>query len=131
MINGSDATSALPAPVPSSRLTSGAIYDDFVLFTAYQLFCPTLLGPTLVQWFELGHMQAFIALDSTSATLSHFLNTPAYDLSKLWSDPPIAQDERCCDEWEMQTGGHMHDPPVAFRVAAPVPRRRRRFPVAA
>jgi hypothetical protein len=51
-----------------------------VLFTAYQLFCPTLLGPTLVQ-----------------SALSHFLNTPAYDLSKLWNDPPIAQDEVCVE----------------------------------
>ncbi|KAJ7809918.1 hypothetical protein B0H13DRAFT_2384917 [Mycena leptocephala] len=95
MVNGSDATSTLPVPVPSSRLTSGAIYEEVMLFTVYQLFCPTLLGPMLVQSFELSRMQAFIALDSTSATLSYFLNTSAYDLSKLWSDRPIAQDEVC------------------------------------
>ncbi|KAJ7879384.1 Alpha/Beta hydrolase protein [Mycena leptocephala] len=60
------------SPVSSLSLTSRAVseslYEDFVLYTkyssaAYQLFCPTPLGRTLVQSFEIGRTQGFIVRD--------------------------------------------------------------------
>ncbi|KAJ7450088.1 lipase [Mycena galericulata] len=64
------ASTSFASPVLlSPREISSALYDDFVLYTkyssaAYQPFCRSPVGSTLVRSFERGRTQGFIARDS-------------------------------------------------------------------
>ncbi|KAJ7214486.1 alpha/beta-hydrolase [Mycena pura] len=57
------------SPILSPRSVPSSLYEEFVLYTkyssaAYQLVCPRPLGKTLIQSFEVGRTQGFIARDA-------------------------------------------------------------------